>query len=388
MLAASMRSPTAKTVTTAKPTQSATTSVEGSLPFGQCVRVTGLDQKEFTSQFLAEKVGDYFYVQDCQVTAVEVLADAVLVTFADRLSVDRAMALHGIHDNSVQAGNKWRPHGRLLCKTGGIIIQRIVPVSPKVTTAAAPSQLPNKLSVQASKKSIVIQRSVMVLPKEMVTHSSVKIATTRPRPWDPCDKVVAVHMMEGISLEEFQSILLGADEVNYNFLNSLPYSEIRYHKETAEFSIRAKHQSALLQAEELIQDLLEHVKEEVEDRLKVEVDGIHVDDIRVQVVEYNKLALCGWAVPCGFSTVSKVNDAEDAKSEATTTTVDDNKDATTEANDDEEDTKSEVTSTSGESVGSVQVEMIVQQTIWTCVCGTMNFSSNSCWCGRMRSYED
>lgn len=426
MSAAMMRASTAKSITTAKPTQSATTTVERSLPFGRCVKVTGLDQKEFTSQFLAEKVGDYFYAQDCEVTAVEVLAEAVLVTFADGLAVDRAMALHGIHDSSVQAGNKWRPHGRLLCKTGGLIIQRIVPVSPKVATApvtakvhtaAAPSQLPIKSSVPATKKPIVIQKSV--------------IAPTKPRPWDPCDKVVVVPVMEGISLEELQSILLGADEVNYKFLNSLPYSEIRYHRDKLEFSIRAKHQSALLQAEELIQDLLEHVKEEVEDRLKVEVDGIHrheqqenlggselhprphtrdsatsaalgaglqteqekplaqpkeMDDIRVQVVQYNKLAPFGWAVPCGFSTISKVNDVEETKSEASTTTVDDNKDAETEANDDE-DTKSEAT-TSCESVGFVQVERIVQKATWTCVCGTMNFGSHSCWCGRMRSYED
>jgi len=421
MPSAMMRSSTAKpsTTSTAKPTQSVTTTVERSLPFGKCVRVTGLDQKEFASQFLAEKVGDYFHVQDCDVTAVEVLADAVLVTFADRPSVDRAMALHGIQDSSVQTGDKRRPHGRLLCKTGGVIIKSVVPESPKVGTApvtfkvhtAAPSQLPK--SVQATKKSTV------VLPQKMGTPAPKKIASTKPRPWDPCDKVVAVPVMEGISLEELQSILLGADEVNYKFLNSLPYSEIRYHKDKPEFSIRAKHQSALLQAEELIQDLLGHVKEEVEDRLKV-VDGIlgheqgenlggselhprphardsgtsvvlaaslmtaqekplaqqtKMDYIQVQVVQYNMLAPCGWAVPCGF------NDVEDTK-----TTVDENKDVDTEANDDE-DTKSEVT-TSCESVGFVQVERIVQKTVWTCVCGTMNFSSNSCWCGRMRSYED
>lgn len=430
MPAAMMRSSTAQPITagsptkTAKPTQPST--VARSLPCGWCVRVTGLDQKEFTGQFLADKVGDYFYVHDCEVTTVEVLADAVLVTFASQLSVDRAVALHRMHDSHVQSGNKWRPHGRLLCKTGGIIIQSIAPVSPKVATTpvtvrvptAVPRQLRIKSSVQATK-------SVMVLPKRMVIHAPKKIASTKPRPWDPCDTMVAVHVMEGISFEEFQSVLLGVDEVNYKFLNTLPYSEIRYHKDKPEFSIRAKHQSALLQAQELLQDLLAHVKEEVTDRLKAKVNGIHgheqgenprphacnagisatpgvglmnvqgkspaqqkaTDDLRAQVVQYNKLAPCGWDVPCGSSTVSKVNDAEDDKSEASTTTVDENKDAKTKANDDE-DLASEVSTTSFESVGFVQAERIAQKTIWTCVCGTMNFRSNFCWCGRMQSDED
>jgi len=422
MPAAMMRSSTARPLTAASPTKTAKPTQPFTSTGSLCVRVTGLDQKEFTGQFLANKVGDYFYMQDCEVKTVEVLADAVLVTFASHLSVDRAMALDRMHDNQVQAGNKWRPHGRLLCKTGGIIIQRIVPVSPKVApipaTAGVPTPGPIESSVQATK-------SGMVPPKRMATHAPKKSAPTKPRPWDPCDTVVAVHVMEGISFEEFQSVLLGVDEVNYKFLNTLPYSEIRYHKDKPEFSIKAKHQSALLRAQELLQDLLEHVKEEVTDRLKTKVNGIHgheqgenprphacntgisatlgvglmnvqeqplvqqkaTDDIRAKVVEYNKLAPSGWAVPCGFSTVSKVGGAEDDKSEAgtSTTTVDENKDA--KANDDE-DSASEVSTTSFESVGVVQVERIVQKTIWTCVCGTMNFRSNFCWCGRMQSDED
>jgi len=392
---------------TAKSTVAARCIVERCYQISTHLRVTGLADTEFASDFLTEKVGDYFYSQGCAVISLELWQDAVLLMFADERSARRALALNGKHDRSYLSAQH-RPHGRLVCNSGGMIIQceshlkepsksksgslRVsvvtTPPTPVLTTSTntmSTQRLINS-SLQTSKKS-PIQKSVSL--------ALTKVVPAKPRPWDPCDKVVAVQVLEGVSLAEFQAILLGVDGVNYTFLKSLPNCEIRYHEDTLEFSIKAKHQTALLQAEELIQDLLEHVREEVDERLEVvnnqKVDAVQkdavqevpivMDDIRVQVVQYNKLAVPGWAIPCVSHASVVVDNDEDAESEATKVYG-------------EEDAKSEASTSydsvvSTGSVGFVQVERVIQKTIrWRCgSCEVMNFASNcrSCqWCGTNR----
>merc|ERR1711879_1045733 len=94
-----------------------------------------------------------------------------------------------------------------------------------------------------------------------------KPSAVKPRPWDPCEKSVLVQSLKGIKNTELCSMLLGVDDVNYKFLQSFPGCVVSFDHHSMEFGIRARHQSAMMDMEDLIADLCDTIKETVQQRL-------------------------------------------------------------------------------------------------------------------------
>lgn len=377
------------------------------------VRVTGLAPKEFADDLLAEKLGDYFYSRNCEVVDLEVLSDAVLMTLSNERSMRQALSLNGRFDTGVAAA--WeRPHGRIVCNSTGFIVKccpaqnshspsdQKCTSKPSVDTCASVPPRKQKLAATSKAKPCIpcdsfrtdekfasdgktrqsTQMQVKSSNEKCVsgTHptSARKPLALKPRPWDPCEKRVVVQSLQGIKDSELCSMLLGLDDVNYKFLQSFTNCVVSFDRHSMQFEIRARHQSAMMDMEDLIADLCDHIKETVQQQISA-----RAATLCERVSQYNELASDGWKVPVSVAP-STATSASESKSDQK---IDEISEGSTLGSEEVSDVESTCN-----SEGSVQVEkMAWKDRSWKCGCGVMNFTPHGLkcqWCDALRLRHD
>merc|ERR1711879_917523 len=134
------------------------------------------------------------------------------------------------------------------------------------------------------------------------------------------------------------------DDVNYKFLQSFPGCVVSFDHHSMEFGIRARHQSAMMDMEDLIADLCDTIKETVQQRLCA-----CAATLCERILRYNESASDGWKVPVGAAPSAETK-TEESKSDPK---IDEISEASTLG----EDEVSDVESTCN-SEGSAQVEKL------------------------------